>query len=183
MEGFEPSAVRRLDEARASARDNFVLRPSALHVGDQAPDVVGLDAGTSVGFDAVHTGLAEFNCPAYDQQKDKSCQTARCRRCWTQSTKTVNYEPHGKAMTAGKLTANTLRRNPFTPPLEDAYNVYLKDPTSNPVDDTGFEVWMARNMLYAADWSHEEWWSLLQQIGLDGDETAEYLENISEWQP
>jgi hypothetical protein len=174
--------VRRLAAAKASAGANFVIRPSALHVGDPAPDVPGLDAGTSVAFDAVEQGLAEINCPAYDKKKDKSCQTARCRRCWTQSMKTVNYEPHGSEMTPRKLAAATARLNPMLE-LEDAYELYLKDPTSNPEEDTGFEVWLARNGFYTTNWSHDEWWSLLHQIGLDGDETAEYLENVAEWQP
>jgi len=172
------NAIRRLTSTRA----NLVVRPSALHVGDPAPEVEGLDAGTSVAFDAVEQGLAEVNCPAYDQKKDKSCQTARCRRCWTQPTKTINYEPHGREMTRKKLAAAIARRNPPAS-LEDIYDAYLGDPTSNPADDTGFEVWMARNDLYAADWSQAEWWSLLHEIGLDGDETAEYLENTAEWRP
>jgi len=177
------NAVRRLSEARASARGGLVIRPSALHVGDPAPEVGGLDAGTSVALDAVEEGLAEFNCPAYDQKKDKSCQTARCRRCWTQPTKTVNYEPHGKEMTVKKLAAAIARRNNPPLSLEEVYVTYLDDPTANPADDAGFEVWMARNGLYADDWSHDAWWSLLHKIGLDGDETAAYLEGVAEWQP
>ena len=61
-------------------------------------------------------------------------------------------------MTPKKLAAAIARSNPL-PELEDVYDAYLDDPTSNR--------------------SHEEWWSRLHQIGLDGDETAEYLENVA----
>jgi hypothetical protein len=187
-------AVRKIARELERAPGNFVLRPSTLHVGDPAPVIEGLDAGTSVAFPPLD-GIADFNCPAYDQKKEKTCQTApaphfsefqeHCRVCWTDPEVTVNYEPHGARMKMDKLKSATLRRAALrqNPPvsLDLAYREYLRAPKRNPGVEEGFEAWLARRGL--GGFAEEEWWELLEKLGLDAEETAAYLEATAEWQP
>jgi len=177
-----PVMLRKIQHILARAPDNFVMRPSALHIGDPAPNVPGLAEGTSVSFKPLKKSIAKYNCPAYDQDLDKSCQSAECRKCWEEPETSVNYEPHGarmKLQSVQEALARRAQRNP-QPELDEAYDAYLALPKHNPAEDEGFNAWLSRQGLA---YDEQSWWELLQSIGLDGDETAEYLENVAEWQP
>lgn len=63
---------------------NLIIRPSALHVDDPAPDVEGLDAGSTAAAGTTRQlqarEVAAWSCPAYTVA-GKSCQDAGCRVC------------------------------------------------------------------------------------------------------
>lgn len=101
--GAAPSADLALAMRRASSGgecpDNFAIRPSALHVGDEPPRVDGLAAGSTVlqleqvgsGADGVERcgyegDSAHCHCPAYERSEPwtlaGNCEDARCRTCW-----------------------------------------------------------------------------------------------------
>ena len=72
-----PTMVKVLAEAKARA-PNLIVRPSALHVGDEAPVVPGLDAGTTVFLkpgggraEDVRTPGASYPCPVYVSHWDE----------------------------------------------------------------------------------------------------------------
>lgn len=93
---------------------NFSVRPSAIHVGDPAPDIAGMSAGTTVneyvkkaeaytpafGVD----GAPAFQCPVYSRtifdaktekmREAKSCHEAGCRVCWEAKMTPVAYGKH-----------------------------------------------------------------------------------------
>jgi hypothetical protein len=74
------AAVRKL-----ATLPNVTVRPSALNVGDAAPVVEGLHAGSSVDYSgAVH------NCVA-PQQKG---ECGSCRHCWDNKDVPVDYAKH-----------------------------------------------------------------------------------------
>jgi hypothetical protein len=77
------------------------------------------------------------------------------------------------------MKAAIARRNPYVP-IEVAYEEYLARIQRNPPEDVGFNAWLVRQ---GHTYTEDDWWELLQSIGLDGDEIAEYLENVAEWQP
>jgi hypothetical protein len=95
---------------------NLALRPSAIHVGDPAPQVPGMSAGTTVALDQ---SISDWNCPVYSEvegEEKKSCRGALdgqppelaaqirqglgispgkdCRVCWVGKRWSVNYSPH-----------------------------------------------------------------------------------------
>jgi hypothetical protein len=65
-----------------NAEPNVSVRPSALRIGDDAPSIAGLSAGTGVK-------SAGWNCPASEQ--GNAC--IDCRQCWNKSTP-VYYHLH-----------------------------------------------------------------------------------------
>lgn len=71
---------------------NLALRPSALFLGATPPAVPGMDAGTTSVEGRM--GRPVWNCPAYEQEGEHSCASARCRVCWKSKAKTVNYKTH-----------------------------------------------------------------------------------------
>jgi len=182
--------VRAVQQILANAPPNFILRPSAVHVGDVAPNIDEFAAGTSVSFDAVEEGIAQWDCPAYDHEQEVSCTTARqgkgCRFCWDQPNIAVNYQPHGSEMTRKKLVgavrkSTSSHRNP--PDLAETYQDYLDDPTSNPSPEHGFDVWLAANGFDTAQWDEAEWYKMLRHLGLDDDSISSYLSSTAERQP
>lgn len=85
--------------------DNLSVRPSALHVDEEAPVVEGLTAGSAVfSKDRMKaaieswTGAAgeTWSCPVYSQQnvEDKSCMGSGCRACWLWKNTAVAYKWH-----------------------------------------------------------------------------------------
>lgn len=85
---------------------NFSIRPSGYHVGDPAPMLSGLAAGTSVltpKDSAVSRGEKfDHQCGVYDlKEGNKTCVEALdptgkpgCRACWVNPEKRVNYVAH-----------------------------------------------------------------------------------------
>lgn len=101
---------------------NFVVRPSAYHVGDAAPGPLApgnAKGSTSLVMppvsgkspsnfqrlfpDALQDGQPgessrdprrDFDCPAYLGDAEGSCVSARCRVCWTKGDWSVNYPFH-----------------------------------------------------------------------------------------
>lgn len=90
---------------------NFVIRPSAYHVGDPAPAAVSLAGGTSVlvSADAAVTKGVKYDhqCGVYDLEKgNKTCVDAMsppdergkahkgCRACWVRPELRINYVAH-----------------------------------------------------------------------------------------
>jgi len=80
---------------------NFVIRPSALQVGDAPPVVHGLDGGTSVDTPSIHAAFTtcgpaakghQCSCPAYE--RSVNCQSAGCRTCWIFPKRQVGYKQH-----------------------------------------------------------------------------------------
>jgi hypothetical protein len=92
--------------ATAGVPDNFVIRPSAYHVGDFAPGLPGLRGGTSVltepDSEASKGVKFDHQCGVYDLGKgDKTCVLANdpsgkqgCRACWVEPDMRVNYVAH-----------------------------------------------------------------------------------------
>lgn len=76
---------------------NVALRPSAARIGDPAPEVEGLSAGTTVAF---HDTLPadHWICPATATEQ-KACDDHGCRKCWDPTVK-VAYVAHGRRMTS-----------------------------------------------------------------------------------
>lgn len=72
-------AIRRL-----ASLGNVTVRPSALEIGDSAPVVEGLHAGSAVG------NSDAFQCPAYRQNGE--CKS--CRTCWNSKDVAVSYPLH-----------------------------------------------------------------------------------------
>lgn len=90
-----PLMMARLREL--AALPNVALRPSAAVIGDDAPEVEGLDAGTTVAFhDAPPAD--HWICPATATEK-KACDDHGCRKCWDPTVK-VAYIAHGRRMTS-----------------------------------------------------------------------------------
>jgi hypothetical protein len=93
-------------DAAGQIPPNFVIRPSAYHLGDYAPMPPGLAAGTSVltPADAAQTKGVKYDhqCGVYDLARgNKTCVDARapdgskgCRACWEQPKTRVNYVAH-----------------------------------------------------------------------------------------
>lgn len=100
---------------------NFIVRPSAYHIGDAAPGELApgrgqgstsLVAPISTGKDGKakptpfqrvfkaaiwqgeHDPRRTFDCAAYAVGADGSCSGARCRVCWTRPDLSVNYTFH-----------------------------------------------------------------------------------------
>ncbi len=69
---------------RLAALPNVTVRPSALEVGQDAPQVDGLHAGSAVG------NAAAFQCPAYSQ----GGECGDCRTCWNRKDTPVSYPLH-----------------------------------------------------------------------------------------
>lgn len=108
--GFDWPRILALNTAR-----NFVVRPSAYHIGDAAPGELAPGRGQGstslvgpvgkkpspfqkVFKDAIWTGEDDprrtFDCAAYAVGADGSCAGARCRVCWTRPDLSVNYTFH-----------------------------------------------------------------------------------------
>jgi hypothetical protein len=85
---FLPVINPRVEALRKlAALPNCTIRPSALNIGDYAPQVLGLHAGSAVGqSDALRT----FQCPAMGQGGE--CRD--CRTCWEEKTLPVSYHLH-----------------------------------------------------------------------------------------
>lgn len=153
---------------------NFIIRPSALHYHiDAPPSLLGLDAGTSSGT-ARGTG-ADKDCPAY-KVDSHSCESARCRTCWTQPQKSVAYKPHGVAP----------KRNPAGPPLDELLAEFGRSTARrNPHMDGDmqvFEAWMLSRGIDPSSYTEEQWFSTLSEAGMDGDDIVAHLEGSAEWQ-
>lgn len=85
---------------------NFVIRPSAYHLGDPAPEVFALSGGTSVltPSDAAVSKGTKFDhqCGVYDLARgNKTCVDAigpdnqkGCRACWVRPDLRINYVAH-----------------------------------------------------------------------------------------
>lgn len=76
---------------RFAALPNVTVRPSAARIGDPAPIVDGLQAGTAVGVGKIE---AHATCPATHGDKP-SCDANNCRACWYAKDTPVNYMLHG----------------------------------------------------------------------------------------
>jgi hypothetical protein len=75
----------RMDSLRKLASlPNVTVRPSALEIGEAAPNVTGLHAGSAVG------NAAAYQCPAYSQNGE----CGDCRHCWTERDTPVSYPLH-----------------------------------------------------------------------------------------
>jgi hypothetical protein len=124
--------------ARVPRPRNFVLRPSALHFQSAAPAAPrGFDAGSTSAYrvsdlpDPIETGLADYNCPAYDgETADHTCERVRgpdgkrpCRVCWTQPELSVNYRPHSTPL---KKHLHALRGNPPAGLTDDELTDYYR---------------------------------------------------------
>jgi hypothetical protein len=82
-----------------STIDNLIVRPSALHVDDPVPLLVGMAAGTTVvskekgkfktAYDA--NGEVAYQCLVYLHDDDYSCMAAGCRVCWLNPNIAVAY--------------------------------------------------------------------------------------------
>ena len=71
---------------------NLALRPSALFTSANPPSIDGLAEG-STSVDG-RMGKPVWNCPAYEGTEEASCAAVKCRVCWTQKSKPVNYLTH-----------------------------------------------------------------------------------------
>lgn len=92
--------------AKANLPPNFVIRPSAYHLGDYAPAASGLAGGTSVltpEDSAAAKGVKfDHQCGVYDLAKGKkTCVDALnpegakgCRACWVRPELRINYVAH-----------------------------------------------------------------------------------------
>jgi len=100
---------------------NFILRPSSLFIGDPAPSVQGLDAGSTACFlDEPADGRYDRQCPAgKGAGKRHNCHDQNCRLCWKNPDVSVSYAPHGNA---GEYLAQKRveRENPLS---DDAENL------------------------------------------------------------
>lgn len=85
---------KQISVSLSGATPNLTVRSSALHVGDPAPSIQGLEAG-STAYDKntpVHEGT--WVCPVYGPEEDKSCIGAGCRACWVAPQIPVAYRWH-----------------------------------------------------------------------------------------
>lgn len=82
---------------------NLAIRPSALHVDDEAPRVDGLIAGSAVlSKEQIVKTVSEWSgaagqlwpCPVYGKEDEKSCIGAGCRACWIWKRTPVAYRWH-----------------------------------------------------------------------------------------
>lgn len=82
---------------------NLAIRPSALHVDDEAPRVEGLVAGSAVlTKEQIVRTVSEWSgaagqlwpCPVYGKEDEKSCIGAGCRACWIWKRTPVAYRWH-----------------------------------------------------------------------------------------
>jgi hypothetical protein len=74
---------------------NFSLRPSGLFTElPMTPRVPGMAAGTTSIAGNAPSPIKD--CPAYDDEDgaEKSCAGSRCRTCWSEPRKPVNYRTH-----------------------------------------------------------------------------------------
>ena len=75
--------------------DNFIIRPSGLFIGAEAPKIEELDAG-SMSLPAKPGDV--FQCPAYKGDAAGACMkndSGRiCRHCWDRGDQEVNYWTH-----------------------------------------------------------------------------------------
>ena len=71
---------------------NLSLRPSALFTSAAPPSIEGLAEGST----SVDGRMPKpvWNCPAYEGTEEASCAAVKCRVCWTQREKPVNYLTH-----------------------------------------------------------------------------------------
>jgi hypothetical protein len=79
---YQSPAILAILQAIA-ALPNVAVRPSALHFGSPAPQITGLNAGSTSG------NAEAFQCPAPSQ--NGACND--CRMCWDKSTP-VSYKRH-----------------------------------------------------------------------------------------
>jgi len=71
---------------------NLALRPSALFTSAPPPQIPGMAAGTTSVEGKMKKPVK--NCPAYEGDAEHSCAAARCRTCWAEKHKPVNYMTH-----------------------------------------------------------------------------------------
>lgn len=112
--GFRPNPALEAAFIKVTRENpNLVIRPSALHVGDEPPVVPFLSAGSTVlegprrvkgktvdspgTYNGVErcgfiSGAAHCHCPAYEY--GDTCANAQCRTCWVKPTVTVDYPAH-----------------------------------------------------------------------------------------
>ena len=91
----------------ANVPENFIIRPSAYHIGDAAPGAQGLASGTSVltpnETKAARGEKYDHQCGVYGLKKEtsKTCVEAPdpmskpgCRACWVNPELRINYVAH-----------------------------------------------------------------------------------------
>lgn len=71
---------------------NLSLRPSALFLSAPPPMIKGMAAGTTSIEGRMDSPVK--NCPAYEGEAEHSCAAARCRTCWVEKERPVNYLTH-----------------------------------------------------------------------------------------
>jgi len=104
---------------KLNARRNVVVRPSAAVIGQGAPDVPGLSAGTAVIGGDVPAG--HYACPATQPGNPSSCDGNACRACWN-STARIAYTFHGGNAPARNVAAIARARS-YVRTLGQARNV------------------------------------------------------------
>lgn len=169
---------RGASSALAGRPENFVVRPSALRVGDPSPAMPGLDAGSTVDPRAL-PAAGVHDCPAY-RSAGHSCESAGCRACWDHPAVAVNYAPHG-AITAASLVplrTNPARRTSLGALFED----FSSTRANAPAGELGFGAYLAERGVDTARFSEEDWRRFLAERGVDDpDEQAAVLESLAEW--
>ena len=85
MDGTRPLNLVILAQMQTLVRDcsNITIRPSALLIGEDAPSVAGLSAGSGVKADG-------WNCPASTQGNE----CGSCRTCWDSPELPIFYHLH-----------------------------------------------------------------------------------------
>jgi len=199
-----PVIARRLSRPRPR---NFVLRPSSLHYQERAPGFMapgeqpyygldGFDAGSSAALlGETHTGthaeaaraahaavqrakIADFNCPAY-LHGTVTCESSRCRTCWTRPKVTVNYPVHGMG---GTMVRATKKKNP-PPPLSVMARSYgrKRNPPGD-MTDPSFAAHLMGEGYAPTDWTERQWRVFLAKQGIaDHDDQTEVIASMAEW--
>lgn len=169
--------------------ENFVVRPSALHVFDDPPRVSGLAAGSTASLGAVN---ADWDCQAYRGKNDHNCESVPgmngrkpCRVCWTHPDVVVNYTPHGGLKSALKKIGKwpkeerMAKKNPGAD-LSELFEQY-SEIRSNPPKE--FEAWLLSRGIDPNAWNEDRWLRhLMEDRGMDFDEAVAALESTAEYQ-
>tara|TARA_R110000824_G_C15039242_1_gene660220 strand:- start:14 stop:721 length:708 start_codon:yes stop_codon:yes gene_type:complete len=75
---------------------NVIIKPSALYLDEKAPDVQGLDSGTSV-YSCAKKAIADGHsvCPATSNKDDHTCAGNNCENCFIKNfKKPIAYLAH-----------------------------------------------------------------------------------------
>lgn len=173
------------DKSLATAPENLIIRPSALHFNEEPPYINGCAGGTSVCIEG-RKKIGTYQCPAYTYE-EKTCASAHCRVCWDNPDTEVNYPPHADGKTYAKMTAGAgsapdVRENPLDSglTLDDLWEEYLSN--AEPDEDKDmFVSFVSDRGISISDFSEEEWISFLHGLGYDCDTIAEILSDTAEW--